>query len=97
MPAVSLKALEDAEHFLGRLAVSAIRHQFGIAEDGVERGAQLMAHIGEELRLVLARFFKLSALVLDFVEQAHVLNRDHGLIGKSLNQLNLLRRKGSWR
>ena len=36
-----------------------------------------MAHIGKKLRLVLARFGKLpEALVLDFVEQPHILNRD---------------------
>ena len=29
--AVALKPLEHAQHFLGRLAVGAIRHQFGIA------------------------------------------------------------------
>src|SRR5215469_4727947 len=47
--AVGLKAFEYAQHLFGRLAVSAIRHQFGVAQDGVERGAQLVAHIGEEL------------------------------------------------
>ena len=52
VPAVGLKAFEYAKHLLGRLAVSAVRHQFGIAEDGVERCAQLVAHVGEELRLV---------------------------------------------
>jgi hypothetical protein len=41
-----------------------------------------VAHVGEELRLVLARLFKLAALVLDFVEQPHVLDRDRGLVGK---------------
>jgi hypothetical protein len=46
--------------------VRAVRRQFGIAQDGIERRAQLMAHIGEELRLVLAGLFKLPALVLDF-------------------------------
>ena len=84
MLAVGLKAFEYAEHLLGWLAVSAVRHQFGIAQDGVERRAQLMAHIGEELRLVLARLFKLPALVLDFVEQPHVLDGDHRLVGEGL-------------
>src|SRR5262249_48897085 len=37
MSAVGLKAPEDAQHLLGRFTISAIRHQFGIAEDGVER------------------------------------------------------------
>jgi hypothetical protein len=68
MPAVGLKALEYAKHLLGWLAISAVRHQFGIAQDGIERGAQLMAHIGEELRLVLACLFELATFLLDLVE-----------------------------
>ena len=43
-------------------------------DDGVERRAQLVAHIGEELRLVLARQLELPALVLDFMEQPRMLN-----------------------
>ena len=82
MLAVGFKALEDAQHLLRRLTVSAVRHQFGVAQDGVERRAQLMAHIGEELRLVPARLFKLPALVLYFVEQPHVLDRDRRLVSK---------------
>jgi hypothetical protein len=50
-----------------------------------------MAHIGEELRLVLARFFKLSALVLDFVKQSNILDRYHRLVGESRYKLYLLR------
>jgi hypothetical protein len=83
-----------AKHLLGWLTVSAVRHQFGIAQDGVERGAQLMAHIGEELRLVLARLFELSALVLDFVKQPHILDRNRGLVGKCRDQFYLL--VGEW-
>src|SRR6516164_6486281 len=72
--AVGFKAFEYAEHLLRRLTVSAVRHQFGIAQDGIERGAQLVAHIGKELRLVLARLFKLTALVLDLMEQPRILD-----------------------
>src|SRR5215472_9799204 len=92
--AVGLKAFEYSKHLLGRLTISAIRHQFGVAEDGVERRAQLVAHIGEELRLVLARLFKLSALVLDFIEQSHVLDGDRRLVCKRRDQLDLL--IGEW-
>ena len=60
------------------------------ADDGVERRAQLVAHVGEELRLVLARLRELAALVLDFVEQPHVLDRDHRLVGEGGDQLDLL-------
>ena len=89
MLTVGLKAFEYAKHLLGWLTVSAVRHQFGIAQDGIERRAQLMAHIGEQLRFVLACDFKLAALVLDFVEQSHVLYGDHGLVGEGGDKLDL--------
>src|SRR5262249_62211025 len=60
----------------------------------VEWCAQLVAHAGYELRLVLARLRELPVLILDFVEQPHILNRDHSLIGKGLDQLDLL--VGEW-
>src|SRR5262245_33421441 len=69
-------------------------HHFGQADDGVERRAQLVAHTGEELRLALARLRQLSALVLDFVEQPHILDGDHRLVCEGLHQLDLL--VGEW-
>src|SRR5262249_6394913 len=57
---------------------------------GVERRAQLVAHAGEELRLVLARQLQLAVLVLDLVEQAHGFDRDHCLVGEGRGQLDLL-------
>jgi hypothetical protein len=47
------------------------------AQDGVERGAQLVAHVSEELRFVLARLRELAALLPDLAEQARVLDRQH--------------------
>ena len=64
------------------------RTELGIAEDRVERRAQLVAHIGEELRLVLARDLELVALDLDFVEQAGVLDRQHRLRREGLQQVD---------
>src|SRR6516164_7294637 len=64
------------------------------ADDGVERRAQLMAHVGEKLRLVLACFGKLAALVLDLVEQPYILDRNRRLVGESLDQRDLL--VGEW-
>src|SRR5262249_3710991 len=66
------------------------------ADDSVERRAQLVAHIGEKLRLVLARFSKLATLVLDFIEQAHVLDCNDSLVGEGGCQLDLLVRKGAY-
>src|SRR5438128_1992461 len=58
--------------------------------DGIERSSQLVANAGNELRLVLARQSKLAILVLDLVEQTHVLDCNHRLIGKGCEQLDLL-------
>ena len=72
------------------VAVDVVSDQLGVAEDGIKRRAQLVAHVGQKLRLVLARFCKLPALVMDFVEQPHVLDRDHRLVGEGGDQLDLL-------
>ena len=74
----------------GVLAIDVVEHQLGIAENGVERRAQLVAHIGEELRLVLARHRELPALVLDLVEQARVLDRQHRLRREGLQEIDRL-------
>ena len=88
MAAVSLDTIEHAAHLVGRVAVDPVENELGIAEDGVERGAQLVAHVGEELRFVLARYFELAALLLDLVEQPRVLDRQHGLCAKGLQQID---------
>src|SRR5262245_4853807 len=49
-----------------------------------------MAQAGDELRLVLTRLLELAALDLDFVEQADILDCDDCLIGKGIDQLDLL-------
>src|SRR6516164_8658971 len=94
MFAVSLKTFEYAQHLLGWLAISPVRHQFGITQDGIERRAQFMAHVGEKLRFVLTRLFQLPALVLNFVEETYILNRDSGLVGECRDQFDLL--VGEW-
>ena len=45
-----------------------------------------MAHVGHELRLVLAGDFKLAALLGDLAEQAGILERDSRLVGEALHQ-----------
>src|SRR5262249_33886324 len=70
-------------------------HHLGQSDDGVERRAQLVAHAGDELRLVLAGLLELSVFLLDFVEQPHVLDRDGRLVSKRTDQLDLLFGEGS--
>ena len=69
-------ALHAAQRLLRLLGAELRRvgdHHLGQADDGVERRAQLVAHAGEELRLVLARLGELAALLLDLAEQPGVL------------------------
>jgi hypothetical protein len=74
-----------AEHAVERFGVllqrlSILPQHLSDADDGVEWRAQLVAHIGEELRLVLARFREQTALVLDFIKEPHVFYCDHRLV-----------------
>ena len=46
--------------------------------------------LARNLRLVLARDLELAALVADLVDQAHVLDGDHRLVGEHRHQLDLL-------
>ena len=61
--------------FLVQLAKESFLQHFGEADDGVERRAQLMGHVGEELGLVPVGGFDLPALILDLAEQPGVLDR----------------------
>src|SRR5438128_10354660 len=63
------------------------------SDDGVERRAQLVAHVREELALVPAGDLELAALLLDFVEQTYVLDRDRRLVREGLDKLDLAVRK----
>ena len=86
MLAVGADAREGIHRFLGQRLVEAFLHQLGVAEDGGERGSQLVAHVGDELRLVLAGDLKLAALLGDLLEQAGVLERDRRLVGEGLHE-----------
>ncbi len=66
------------------------QHQAGKADDRIERRAQLVADVGEKLRLVFVGGFELLIFVLDFLEQANILDGDDGLVGEGLKQGDLL-------
>src|SRR5215208_1610449 len=68
-----------------------LAQHFGKADDRVE--GQLMAHIGEELRLVPARNLESAALLLDLTEQPRVLYRQNRLGGKGLQEVG----RGFWK
>src|SRR6266516_5447548 len=93
MPPIGLQSLQYGPHLHGRFAINAVEDEFSVAEDGVERRAQLVAHVGEELRFVLARYFELTALLLDLVEQSSVLDCQYRVGRERLQKLNCLFKK----
>src|SRR5499427_10157512 len=93
MPAASLDAAHRLARLLWHLAVDAVEEELGVAEDGVERRAELVAHVGEELRLVPAGQLQLPPLVLDLAEQARILDGQGRLGREGLEQLDDLRRE----
>src|SRR5262249_41986545 len=89
---VGASAMHALQRLLRLFRAEACRifdHHLGQSDDGIERRAQLVAHAGDELRLVLAGKPQLAALVLDFVEQPHVLDGNHSLIGEGGGKLDL--------
>src|SRR6516162_3698767 len=91
MLAVVLDALEHPLRPIRQYPVDAVDQQFGIAEDRIQRGPELVAHIGEELRFVLAGERQLLALVGDLAEEARVLDCQYRLARQSLHQSHGLR------
>ena len=96
MLAVGTDAREDRQGFLRQWPVDAFLQKLGIAKHGGERRSQLMAHVGDELRLVLARDLelldgsgKLPRPGLHFLEEPRVLDGDHRLVGKGSNKFDL--------
>src|SRR5262249_46966475 len=84
--AVGADAGEGVERFGSLRLVEPLLDEFGIPENGRERGPQLVAHVGHELVLVLAGDLKLAALLRDFLEQARVFDGNHCLVGEGLEQ-----------
>ena len=60
--AVGVDALHGARLLLGQLAVEAAHQHQRVAEDGVERRAELVRDVGEELRLGRRRLFERQRL-----------------------------------
>ena len=74
MLAVALEPLQHLAHPRRRGAIDVVEDELGIAQDRIQGRAQFVAHIGEELRLVLARLGQFAALLLDLGEEARVLD-----------------------
>jgi hypothetical protein len=87
MPGCTENAIERLGVLLRRFRI--LPQHLADADDGIEGRAQLVAHVGEELRFVLACFGELTAFLLNFVEQSHVFDGDDRLVGKGGQQLHL--------
>ena len=87
---------------MNQLAVEQEHHAvFGVAQtqgalrDGLEDrlgvGRRLADHLQDVAgrRLLLERFSQVTVAGLEFLEQPHVLDRNHGLVGKGLEQSDL--------
>src|SRR5215467_3100623 len=96
MLAVGADASERIHRLLWLRSVKALLDEFGITQNGGERSSELVAHIGHELVLVLARdlkifdsFGKLTGSGLHLLKKPRVFNRDHGLVRKGIDELDL--------
>src|SRR6266446_7211336 len=89
--------VQDVLQVFGLLLVQLAEHPLGQdfreANDRVQRCPQLVGHVREERRLVLARDLKLPALLLQLPEQPRVLHRQRRLAGEGHQQLDVLRWK----
>ncbi len=89
--------LQNVAEVFRLLVVDLAEHPLGQdlreADDGVERRAQLVRHVGEELALVPARDLELPALVSDLTEEPCILNGERRLCGECLEQIDHLRRE----
>src|SRR5215468_7676247 len=85
---------DKAEHGLAKARGTLndrIKHRLGICR----RPGDDVKHLARR-SLMFESFGQLALLRLHLVEQPHVLDRDHRLVGEGLEQLDLLRTKGSW-
>jgi hypothetical protein len=77
---------QDVLEILGLLLVHVPEHPLGQdlreAEDGVQRGPELVRHVGQELRLVAAGRLEQPALVLDLMEEPSILDGESRLGGE---------------
>ena len=81
---------QDVLSVLGLLLVERTEHLLAQdlreADDGVERRAELVGHVGQELGLVAVGFLELAALVLDLAEEPGILDRQRRLAGECLEE-----------
>ncbi len=93
MPAGVVDVVDVLLLLIVELAEHLLAEHLREADDGIERRAQLMGHVGEELGLVLVGLRELAPLLLDLAEQTRIVNRERGLGGEGAEELDGLRRE----
>src|SRR4051794_18599328 len=88
MTAVCLHTCYRRFCLIGKLAVDPVEQEFREAQNRIERGPQLVAHIREELGFVAAGCLQLPALLLYLAEQLGVLDRKHRLRREGLQKVD---------
>src|SRR5215831_839032 len=90
MAAVDLNALDHSAHFFGRLPVNIVENELSISKDRIQWRTEFMTHIGDELRLMLAFGLELTTFFVDLAKQTRILDGEHGLCGKGLDEVDRL-------
>ena len=97
--AVGFRAIEHAILLSGDGGLVGIAEPCGRFDERLQHRLQIEGRAADDLEhvggggLLLQRFAQDLGARLHLVEQAHVLDRDHGLIGKGLDQIDLLIRE----
>jgi hypothetical protein len=86
--AVRANPREGSERLFAQWLVDAFLHQLGVAEHRSKRGPELVAHVGDEPRFVLAGNLELAALLGNLVEQPGVFQRNRRPVRKALHETN---------
>ena len=89
-PFARMTAAISASHSSRRRLDQRIEHRLQIER----RAADHLEHVGGR-GLLLQRFREVAGLRLHLVEQPHVLDRDHGLVGEGLQQLDVMVGEGA--
>src|SRR5205809_5457642 len=90
MPAGRVDVLQVVVLLFVDVSEQTLKQYFRKSDDRIQRRAELMRHVGQELRLVLVRDLELSSFVLDFAEESRVLDGDDCLVRESLQQCDVL-------
>ncbi len=74
MAPIMCQALQDIPNLLRNISVNVVKNQLRVAQDGIQGGSKFVAHVGQELGLVLGGTGKLTPFFLDLTEKPRVMD-----------------------